>query len=72
MDDIGNLEVGAVYSLCRLCALKSLSPVFEIFSEEGILRELKKKIENCLHFTVTIASVSKKIYFKIINLILLR
>lgn len=38
--------------LCRLCAMKSTLPSVEIFSNEGILREIKKKIEICLRFMI--------------------
>lgn len=37
---------------CRLCAMKSSLAGVEIFSNEGMLREIKKKIEICLRFIV--------------------
>lgn len=38
--------------LCRLCAMKTTLPGVEIFSNEGLLRETKKKIEVCLRFII--------------------
>ncbi|KAJ6641000.1 Zinc finger protein [Pseudolycoriella hygida] len=38
--------------LCRFCAMKTSLPGVEIFSNEGILREIKKKVEICLRFIV--------------------
>ncbi|XP_037051231.1 zinc finger protein OZF-like isoform X2 [Bradysia coprophila] len=38
--------------LCRLCALKTSLPAVEMFSHEGSIREIKKKIEICLRFMV--------------------
>lgn len=49
--DLGDNTFNNSY-LCRLCAMKSSLPGVEIFSNEGMLREIKKKIEICLRFMV--------------------
>lgn len=40
------------YYLCRLCALKCSTPGVAIFSDEGMWREVPRKIRECLHFSV--------------------
>lgn len=51
MTDLVNSVDDTFYYLCRLCAIKSTTGV-AIFSEEGMWREVPKKIRDCLHFTV--------------------
>lgn len=43
---------GPFYYLCRLCALKCDSPGISMFSYEGIIRDVKKKINDCLRFLI--------------------
>lgn len=39
--------------LCRLCAMKTtLLMGLNIFAQEGALRQVEKKIENCFQFQV--------------------
>lgn len=38
--------------LCRLCALKTSSLGVDVFSNEGMLRDIKRKVEICLHFII--------------------
>lgn len=42
------------YYLCRLCAFKCLMPGIMIFSAEGMLRDIQRKIQECLQFVVCI------------------
>lgn len=53
MTDLVNSDT--FYYLCRLCALKCSTPGVEIFSEEGMWRDVPKKIRDCLHFNVSIS-----------------
>lgn len=41
------------YYLCRLCAFKCLMPGTVIFSAEGMLRDIQRKIHECLQFLVS-------------------
>lgn len=40
------------YYLCRLCAFKCLMPGIMVFSAEGLLNDIPRKIHECLHLTV--------------------
>lgn len=40
------------YYLCRLCAFKCLMPGIMVFSAEGLLNDIPRKIHECLHLMV--------------------
>lgn len=45
------------YYLCRLCAFKCLMPGTMVFSAEGLLNDIPRKIHECLQLTVCVASI---------------
>lgn len=54
MKDLVHSVNDTYYYLCRLCALKCSTPGVAIFSDEGMWREVPRKIRECLHFSVTL------------------
>lgn len=46
------------YFLCRLCAFKCLMPGVVIYSAEGLLDDVPKKIQECLQLTVSSLAIS--------------
>lgn len=52
MSNLVDLSENTFSYLCRLCAMKSTLSGVDIFSNEGLLREIKKKIEICLRFMI--------------------
>lgn len=51
------------YYFCRLCAFKCMQPGLMIFSAEGVLRDIPKKIEECLQFGVIICTIPSHLLF---------
>lgn len=52
MSSLTNIGDSAFYYMCRLCSLRCAIPGLFIFSEEGNMRDIKKKIQDCLQFVV--------------------